>query len=103
LPGDNVIIGSEESQVQLCLDDASISKLHGRIRCRDGHYWLYDEGSQQGTFLNHARLGLAPKLLHNGDEIQLGRVRLRFRLEKEENAAPAHIGGQEEAEQAASS
>lgn len=97
LPGVNVTIGRDQSQVHVYLDHGSVSELHARIRWRNGHYWLYDEGSQQGTFLNHERLGLAPRALTDGDEIQFGSYRLRFRIEKMGDSEPEHVGREEEA------
>ena len=78
--GDNVTIGGDESVAQILLSDKSVARLHARIRRRDGAYWLYDEGSASGTFLNHERLGLAPKLLRDQDLVRFGRVALRFHL-----------------------
>jgi len=77
---ENVTLGRDTRAAQIALPDASVSRLHARIRWRNGAYWLYDEGSERGTFLNFERLGLAPRRLQDGDEIQIGRVRLRFRL-----------------------
>ena len=79
LEGTSVTIGRDAQEVGLRLDDESVSGLHARIRYRGGKFWLYDEGSAGGTFLNYERLGLTPKVLEDGDEIQLGRVRMRFR------------------------
>ncbi len=80
LTNDNVTIGRDETAVQLVLADKSVSRLHARIRWRDGRYWLYDEGSAGGTRLNFDRLGLAPRSLQDGDQIQIGHLRLHFRL-----------------------
>lgn len=80
LQEDNVTIGRDTRAAQIALPDASVSRFHARIRWRNGAYWLYDEGSERGTHLNFERLGLAPRRLRDGDEIQIGRVRLRFRL-----------------------
>ncbi len=77
---ENVTIGRDTRAAQIALPDASVSRLHARIRWRGSAYWLYDEGSERGTYLNFERLGLAPRRLHDGDEIQIGRVRLHFRL-----------------------
>lgn len=98
LPGSNVTIGRDKNQVGVHLDHGSVSALHARIRWRDGNYWLYDEGSQQGTFLNHERLGLAPRALKDGDEVQFGSYRLRFRIDKGGEAEPEHVGREGEAE-----
>jgi hypothetical protein len=78
----DVTIGRDPAAVDVVIDAPGISRLHARIR-RDaeGNYWLYDEGSEQGTFLNYERLGLAPRRLQHNDVVQLGPVGVRFRLE----------------------
>ncbi|KAA3657817.1 MAG: FHA domain-containing protein [Chloroflexi bacterium] len=86
LTQDNMLIGREESAAQLVLTDKTVAPLHARIRKRNGRYWLYDEGSTSGTFLNHTRLGLAPRQLQNGDLIQIGRLRFHFRIQFDEAA-----------------
>lgn len=83
LNGNNITIGRDPRLVQVPLADQSVSRLHARIRRRKGEYWLYDEGSAGGTYLNFERIGLAPHLLQEGDQIQLGRVLLRFHLATE--------------------
>jgi hypothetical protein len=78
----DVTLGREADAVDVILDDPSISRLHARIRRNAaGEYWLYDEGSIMGTFLNYERLGLAPRRMQHGDVVQIGRMTLRFRLE----------------------
>jgi pSer/pThr/pTyr-binding forkhead associated (FHA) protein len=80
IEGDTVTLGRTELDGQLTLDDRSVSPLHARVRWRYGRYWLYDEGSESGVFLNHERLGLSPRPLADNDLIQLGRVSLRAQL-----------------------
>jgi hypothetical protein len=78
----DVTIGRDQEAVDIIIDEPSISRLHARIRrTATEEYWLYDEGSAAGTFLNYERLGLAPRQLQHNDVVQLGRVTLRFRLE----------------------
>mgnify|MGYP001249996050 CR=1 FL=1 len=78
----DVTIGRDPEAVDIIIDEPSVSRLHARIRrSTSGEYWLYDEGSAAGTFLNYERLALAPKPLQHNDVVQLGRVTLRFRLE----------------------
>jgi hypothetical protein len=89
LPGVNVVLGRDADQVDIPLADSSVARLHARIRRRNGAYWLYDEGSASGTFLNFERLGLAPRSLADGDEIRLGRVRLRFFHDEPDEPAKA--------------
>lgn len=78
----DVTLGREPDEVDIVLDDPSVSRLHARIRrSQTGEHWLYDEGSIMGTYLNYERLGLAPRQIQHGDVVQIGRVTLRFRLE----------------------
>jgi hypothetical protein len=100
LLADNVTLGREAGAVDIVLDDPAVSRLHARIR-RDatGVYWLYDEGSAAGTFLNHEQLGLAPRPLQHGDLVQLGRPTLRFRLELAGWAGRAASSGQPDTEE----
>jgi len=85
LTEENMLIGRDESAAELVLTDKTVAPLHARIRWRNGRYWLYDEGSASGTFLNHERLGLAPRPLQNGNLIQIGRLRFYFRIQLIEN------------------
>ncbi|MBL1131573.1 MAG: FHA domain-containing protein [Chloroflexi bacterium] len=80
IESDTVTVGRVEMVGQITLADRSVSPLHARVRWRNGRYWLTDEGSENGVFLNHERLGLSPRPLADGDLIQLGRVSLRTRI-----------------------
>ena len=89
LDGDNLAIGRDHEVAQIVFGDDSVARLHARIRQRNGRYYLYDEGSANGTFLNHNRLGLSPRQLQDGDEIRLGRLLLRFHLRPPAQKTPA--------------
>lgn len=80
IESDTMTVGRAEMAGQITLADRSVSPLHARVRWRNGRYWLTDEGSENGVFLNHERLGLSPRPLADGDLIQLGRVSLRARI-----------------------
>lgn len=78
----DVTLGRDPDHVDIVMDDPTVSRLHARIRRNAaGEYWLYDEGSIEGTLLNYQRLGLAPRRLQHNDVLQMGRITLRFRLE----------------------
>ncbi len=75
-----ITIGSgEENAIQI--EDCAVSRKHTRIRRIEGGYYLYDLVSDMGTFLNGKKL-LRPKLLHDWDEITIGRTVLIFRAIK---------------------
>lgn len=57
--------------------DPSVSPVHATIHLHEGRFYVKDQRSQSGTFVNERRvLGLAP--LKTGDVIQLGNLRLQF-------------------------
>jgi hypothetical protein len=80
LLADNVSLGRDADSADLIFPDSGVSRLHARIIRQNDAYWLYDEGSAEGTFHNYQRLGLSPAPLQDGDQIGLGRVQLRFYL-----------------------
>jgi adenylate cyclase len=47
-------------------------------RTQDGSYYLADDGSSNGSFVNAARIGL-PTRLNDGDQISIGAVNIQFR------------------------
>jgi diguanylate cyclase (GGDEF)-like protein len=63
----------------ISFDDASLSRVHARaLRLLGTQFFLGDEGSTNGTFVNGARLDRATEL-RDGDRIQLGTAtHLRF-------------------------
>lgn len=64
----------------LVLEGEKISRRHALIHPQGaGEYWLADCGSANGTRLNGIRVALA-KPLRDGDEIEIGGFRLRFRM-----------------------
>jgi pSer/pThr/pTyr-binding forkhead associated (FHA) protein len=58
------------------LDDVTVSRRHALLRREDRRYFIEDQGSLNGTFLNRRRIETAP--LEDGDELQIGKYRLTF-------------------------
>jgi pSer/pThr/pTyr-binding forkhead associated (FHA) protein len=58
------------------LDDVTVSRKHAVLVERDGNFFIEDEGSLNGTFLNRRRIESAQ--LSDGDELQIGKYRLTF-------------------------
>jgi len=64
-------------EVDLRVDDASVSRRHARfVRNKDGQYVLFDLESHNGTLVNRDRITAC--LLHDGDEIRMGRTVMIF-------------------------
>lgn len=85
----DTLIGRDPEAAALLIDDPTVARLHARLRqTGPAEFWLYDEGSASGTFLNHTRLGLAPRPVQHGDHLQFGRVAFRFTLQRPDEATP---------------
>ena len=61
---------------EIFLDDVTVSRQHALLVERDGQFYIQDEGSLNGTFLNRSRIESAQ--VDDGDEIQIGKYRLTF-------------------------
>jgi hypothetical protein len=76
---DELTFGCDPQQATLVLDDHSVDGLHARlVRKEDGSFWLADEGSIAGTWVNYASISSDGVPLEHGDLIHIGRVNFRF-------------------------
>jgi FHA domain-containing protein/zinc ribbon protein len=58
------------------LDDVTVSRRHAVLVRRDGKFFIEDQGSLNGTFLNRRRIEAGE--LEEGDELQVGKYRLTY-------------------------
>ena len=63
----------------IILADPAVSTTHAMIRSEPRGYQISDLGSRNGTFVNDAQIE-APRQLHHGDVIKMGKCTLTFRL-----------------------
>src|SRR6516165_8297065 len=71
-------IGKSREADVVVPDDDAVSRLHLVLE-RIGPAWcVRDLGSRNGTFLNGERL-FGERVIHDGDEITLGRTRIIYR------------------------
>ena len=62
--------------------EGGVSRRHAKIHQQGNRFFIEDVGSANGTFLNGQRLTpYLPHPLHDGDELQLGKLRLKVILE----------------------
>jgi hypothetical protein len=73
--GDNTSIG-RSPDCDIFLDDVTVSRRHAVLIERDGEFFIEDQGSLNGTFLNRRRI--ESSRLDDGDELQIGKYRLTF-------------------------
>lgn len=73
-------LGKKKEEVDVVLEDSSVSRIHARIIREGAEYYLEDLNSTNGTFKNGLRLQPYEKRkLDTGDELKCGRVVLIFR------------------------
>ena len=66
----------------ITVNDTSISRLHFRVENRNGRYFLVDNNSSNGTFLNRRKV--TESILKDGDQIITGRVHFVFSQAQDE-------------------
>ena len=74
---DEIVIGRAEGVDLGLYGEQGIEKQHAKIILKNNNYYLEDNGTPGGTFLNDERIEKR-SLLHNGDKIQVGTAVLRF-------------------------
>jgi len=61
------------------ISDTTVSSQHSRLAFRQGHWWVEDLGSTNGTFLNQEQV-ISPVVITNGDQLRCGQVILRIMI-----------------------
>jgi hypothetical protein len=78
-----ITLGSDPQLSTVVLEDASVEKLHARLQHRaDGSFYLADQGSVAGTWVNYAPISDGWVRLEDGDLIHVGRVGFSFALKQ---------------------
>jgi hypothetical protein len=77
--GERTTIG-RSPDCDVFLDDVTVSRKHAVLLEHDNGYYIEDQGSLNGTYLNRKRIDSAERL-ENGDELQIGKYKLTY-LEK---------------------
>ncbi len=72
-----VIIGRDQQECDTQIDDHSVSRRHAKLQFESGQLKIRDLQSTNGTWINGKRLGPESASLRMGQDIQLGKVRLR--------------------------
>ena len=73
--GERTLIG-RSPDCEIFLDDVTVSRRHAVLLERNGSFFIEDQGSLNGTFVNRRRIETAE--LRDGDELQIGKYRLTF-------------------------
>lgn len=74
---DQIVIGNQ-AEVNLQLNDPSVSPIHALIEKRNETYYICDLGSSQGTFKDSNQV--LDDVLESGDELKIGSFRIQFNV-----------------------
>jgi hypothetical protein len=74
--------GRSSERAQVVFSDRTISRLHSRITPEHGGKFRVFNYSNQSTWVNEQRVPEHGLQLNDGDMIRMGRVQLRFRIER---------------------
>jgi len=77
----NVTTVGRSSTCDIVVNDTSLSRLHLRLENRNDRYFLVDNNSSNGTYLNRRKVTEA--LLKDGDSFMTGRIHFVFGQESE--------------------
>jgi len=80
LTEEKYIIGKKKEEVDLVLNDFSVSRMHARISKETAGMYIEDLNSTNGTYRNGSRMQPYEKQkLEIGDEIKIGKIVLLYR------------------------
>ena len=79
IPGEDILIGSDATQVVIQLDEPSVDPIHARFTYRmEGTFLLEDEHSIAGTWINYTPVPQEGVKVKHGDLLHFGRNGFRF-------------------------
>ena len=79
---DEFFIGRDPAKTNYCIpDNSAISRVHAKIYFADGHHFITDCNSVNGTYVNENRIMPSDSfVLFDGSEIRLNTERFTFRI-----------------------
>jgi predicted component of type VI protein secretion system len=83
---DQAMVGRDPG-CEIVVTDGSVSRRHARLERRGAEWWVVDQGSANGTYLNSARI--AEQALKTGQELRFGALAFRVDLREDPEATVA--------------
>lgn len=84
--GDPSLVGRDPS-CEIVATEGSVSRRHARLERRAGAWWVVDQGSANGTYVNS--LKVAETALKNGQELRFGALVYRVEIAEDPGATVA--------------
>ena len=89
---DQTLVGRDPT-CDVVVGDGSVSRKHARVERRGASWYVVDQGSANGTFLDSQRVAEAQ--LHSGQEVRFGAVAYKVEIEGEDAATTILTTGPE--------
>lgn len=86
-----VIILGRDPECDFPLDDQTVSSHHARLSYHQQQWWLEDQASTNGTFLNGEAV-TAPVVITHGDELRLGHLAVRIEISQPDPKSKPELG-----------
>ena len=80
---DQTMVGRDPS-CEVVVTDGSVSRRHARLEKRGGAWWVVDQGSANGTYINS--LKIAEQALKNNQELRFGALAFRVDIHEDPEA-----------------
>jgi len=80
---DQSMVGRDPS-CEIVVTDGSVSRRHARLEKRGGAWWVVDQGSANGTYVNS--LKVAEQALKNSQELRFGALAFRVDIREDPEA-----------------
>jgi putative nucleotidyltransferase with HDIG domain len=77
---DTILRAGRLGTLEIVLDDSSVSRRHAELRLVDSTWWVRDQDSTNGTYVNGVRLGNGERQLHSRDIVQFGKVAMMVEM-----------------------
>ncbi len=77
---DAILRAGRLGTLEIVLDDSSVSRRHAELRLVDATWWVRDQDSTNGTYVNGVRLGNGERQLHSRDIVQFGKVAMMVEM-----------------------
>lgn len=87
-----ITLGKDPQRATQVLDSPTVDDLHARLyRDDEGNFFIADQGSVAGTWINFAPVTSSGARLENGDLIHIGKMMFRFELTDQNQSPHAEI------------
>ena len=87
-----ITFGSDPKRATQVLNSPTVDSLHARLfHNPEGEFFLADQGSIAGTWINYAPVTSTGARLEHGDLIHIGKTMFRFELTNPDQATSAKV------------